>query len=409
MSESCYELRLKNGNTLVLVDAVGIIKWVEAERKSWAWVDEHSKLTTEVKAYLDILMNRLLKPAQTFVSTSGSPQSKQNLDVVLSKMQAAIDNETYLPGDTALSAYARDISVTYPELSANILKAAMMPYPQSNQLTRPYLEGIAALSAFKLGTAKKGATSTRRLLDQLSERYLADISELKVASESRLNELDKAIVGREEKVKRSTSGLARMLAKTKSNTREEQLELRTSAKDELDRLLSGSVKRIGEFEEFYETKIALATPIRYWKNKRYWHRISTVIFGGTFLSSAGFLVFEVNSYVQSFDGGFEAFMESWNSAELGALGIVAIMVGLSLVFSRIIYRLFASQLHLWNDASERITMTETYLALAEKGHNKDEFMGALVDRLFAPASDGVVKDDFGSISPLDALSRKLGS
>ncbi|WP_411890846.1 DUF6161 domain-containing protein [Yoonia sp. SDW83-1] len=346
--------------------------------------------------------------AQNVINQPEELRHERELNNQLTQVQAAIEKDAYLSGDSAIGAYAQDIAKINPELSLNMLNAAMLPHPHHNQLTRPYLEGVAALSAFKLGMTKKGAASARSLLNELSEQYSSEISELKVGADKRLRKLDEAIEAREAKVRQSTGGLARLLARKKSNVYKEQLEIRTSAKDELDKLIADSKGRIEAFEEFYETKIALLEPVSYWKNKRWWHRVSTFIFALIFLGYSWALAWVVWGYIRSFEQGFEAFVNYWKDASPGAFGVVALLIGLILVFSRIIYRLFASQLHLWNDASERITMTETYLALAEKGHNKEEFMGALVNRLFAPASDGVVKDDFGSVSPLEAFSRKYG-
>ena len=97
-------------------------------------------------------------------------------------------------------------------------------------------------------------------------------------------------------------------------------------------------------------------------------------------------------------------------SELGfeGLSFIIVIIAVCLIGSRIIYRLFASQLHLWNDASERVTMIQTYLALSIKENVKDQHLEALIQRLFAPASDGVVKDDFGTVSGLEAaLSRNI--
>ena len=97
--------------------------------------------------------------------------------------------------------------------------------------------------------------------------------------------------------------------------------------------------------------------------------------------------------------------------KLGLEGVAVsiVLITIALIVSRIIYRLFASQLHLWNDSSERVTMIQTYLALSVKGHAKEEHMGALIQRLFAPASEGVVKDDLGPIGPIDAIIKKSTS
>jgi len=49
------------------------------------------------------------------------------------------------------------------------------------------------------------------------------------------------------------------------------------------------------------------------------------------------------------------------------------------------------------------------LAMAQKEHVKEEFLGALLHRLFSPSADGIVKSDLGSVSIADMLMNKVGN
>ena len=62
-----------------------------------------------------------------------------------------------------------------------------------------------------------------------------------------------------------------------------------------------------------------------------------------------------------------------------------------------------SQLHLWNDAEERVTMVETYLALREGGAASDREMELALPALFRNSADGIVKDDVTPFTPLDIV------
>ena len=53
-------------------------------------------------------------------------------------------------------------------------------------------------------------------------------------------------------------------------------------------------------------------------------------------------------------------------------------------------------------------MIQTYLALAAEGHAKEEFLGALMQRLFSPSTDGIVKAELGTVGPMDALLKAAG-
>ena len=66
-----------------------------------------------------------------------------------------------------------------------------------------------------------------------------------------------------------------------------------------------------------------------------------------------------------------------------------------------------SQLHLSNDADERVTMVNTYLALRQGGHANEQHMQVALERLFAPATDGMVKEDLGPVTSADAIKSVL--
>jgi hypothetical protein len=61
---------------------------------------------------------------------------------------------------------------------------------------------------------------------------------------------------------------------------------------------------------------------------------------------------------------------------------------------RAFVRIFISNLHLENDAAERVTMAKTYLALLRDGSlPKDDSIGTILAALFRPTGDGIVKDE----------------
>ena len=68
--------------------------------------------------------------------------------------------------------------------------------------------------------------------------------------------------------------------------------------------------------------------------------------------------------------------------------------------------LFLSQLHLAADASERMTMVQTYLSLQESGRTfKDEDIRLVLNALFRPTSDGLIKNDALPPGIVERISR----
>jgi Family of unknown function (DUF6161) len=72
--------------------------------------------------------------------------------------------------------------------------------------------------------------------------------------------------------------------------------------------------------------------------------------------------------------------------------------------------MFLSHLHLSTDAAERVVMVKTYLSLLEGDHlSGDEDRQLILQALFRPASDGIVKDEGLPPSAFEFLTRQSKS
>ena len=184
-----------------------------------------------------------------------------------------------------------------------------------------------------------------------------------------------------ERIKSRRQAVSQFQTTVTQQYMQERSNLLTSTNQEVQSLLIDTKQEVQKFRSFMEEQIALQVPINYWSGKRWWHRVSTFVFAFVFVAycaAAG--IFSYYELYQGY-GGISGFLDHWKDASLSVFGAMAAMLAIVMIFARVLYRLFASQLHLWNDASERITMIETYLALAERGHAKEEFLGALMARL----------------------------
>jgi hypothetical protein len=190
---------------------------------------------------------------------------------------------------------------------------------------------------------------------------------------------------------------------------------RDETQAELDRL-----------KETYDKHMALAAPVEYWDAKRKKHRLwSGVSFGaivGGMSAAAYFLHTELQSVGQAVTAGKAAVASAakvqaagsttiqaiTDSATTWHLGSFILLATLSFWFIRLLVRIFLSNLHLENDAAERVTMAKTYLALIRnddlpKGDNINTVLAAL----FRPTGDGIVKDEGVPPSTLEWFT-KLG-
>lgn len=82
------------------------------------------------------------------------------------------------------------------------------------------------------------------------------------------------------------------------------------------------------------------------------------------------------------------------SAATWKIGSFVLLATLCFWFIRLLVRIFLSNLHLENDASERVTMVKTYLAfIRDGGLPKGESISTVLAALFRPTGDGIVKDE----------------
>ena len=90
------------------------------------------------------------------------------------------------------------------------------------------------------------------------------------------------------------------------------------------------------------------------------------------------------------------------------LGSFILLATLCFWLLRLLVRVFLSNMHLENDAAERVTMVKTYLALLRKGRLPQATdISVVLAALFRPSGDGIVKDEGVPPTTFD-LFTKLG-
>lgn len=399
------ELKLKSGKPLVFNDAQGVIDWATKERSDWIWLGNTQHGLNTWNEYSSLLSN-LSSMAQRLDQNPSDEIIKKEMLYSLNKTSDRIASGSFVTSDSRLGKFIIGEQVQDSELAAAILNFAKLDTRQNAANDKIMLLAASAFSNFKRGLSEAGATSTAERLDQLVDEFSSKLSELVSTSTDKLSQLDDAIAARSDKAEKSILGLAQLLQKVSGNLESERTSLKEKMKQEIENSISETKESISAFEDTITTEMSLRAPAEYWKRKKFWHRLSTFVCGVVFLVASIASVSILKQYVLSY-GDLSAFFEFWRDASIAAFASFGTILAIGMIFLRILYRLFASQLHLWNDSSERVTMILTYLALAEKGHAKDEFLGGLLARLFSPASDGVIKDDLGSVGPMDFMAKHL--
>jgi len=158
------------------------------------------------------------------------------------------------------------------------------------------------------------------------------------------------------------------------------------------------VADIDNFKKTYNSALALRAPTQYWHDKAVTHRntgfywlAAFVVVAAIGLLGCWFVWHETAEAIGK---------EATYSTLLPTIGAAA----LAAWFLRICSRQVLSNFALGADASERVAMVKTYLALSEGGHASEKERGLILAAIFRPSTR--VTDDAAPPSWLDLVSKE---
>jgi len=178
-------------------------------------------------------------------------------------------------------------------------------------------------------------------------------------------------------------------------------------KTELTEKTSGAIEsgatQIEDFKKAYNQALALRAPTQYWRDKQIGHRwVAAAWFVEFGLSAAAgvygvwyvwHITIEMHLTAAKDAPSYTVFLPSIGSALLAAW------------FMRMFSRQVLSNLALSADASERVAMVKTYLALTEGGHAQESDRGLILSSLFRSAAK--TTDDAAPPTVADVATRIL--
>lgn len=138
----------------------------------------------------------------------------------------------------------------------------------------------------------------------------------------------------------------------------------------------------------YDQKLALQSSVSYWTNKKKGHTTAVIGFaaatGVTAILSALLVWFLIDHYLAI----------PISEAKLSGFAIPVIFSTMGVWMTRLLSKIFISNLHLRTDAEERVTMINTYLAILRDGQGlEDDQKRLILTTLFRPSATGYIADD----------------
>jgi hypothetical protein len=189
-------------------------------------------------------------------------------------------------------------------------------------------------------------------------------------------------------------------ARTKHN--EEFVEAQTSRAQTFDTLVDEHKAAMEGLRKTFREEIALRAPAAYWRTKQVGHRWMAGATGAFAFGGIAAAMVVISQGVQNLLGATAPgqFPEIWRLSLVVLIGVFAVWA------VRLVVRMFLSHLHLAGDAAERVVMVQTYLSLLEGDRlTTKEDRQLILQALFRPASDGIVKDDGVPASFVELLTR----
>lgn len=399
---------LKDGSALQFSSGADAAEWGTKLRNEWSWLN--SAGTNESRAAwgdIDGPLTQFIREATEY-QRDPSDQRRARVESTASTISTLIKDGRLVTADNPLAEFILAQRESNERMAALIyyFSAAARANTAIN-VTRDVALALTRYSHYLFGIDPGLGATLIKDVESARDRQVALESSFSTTSQDVVNRVNDLADRAEERMDEVHNRVEEFLKGEQQEIRAVRADETASLKSSLDATLDGAREEIDSFKNKLQTEIALQSPIVYWDAKRKSHQISTIAFGVVLLVYV--VAFGVVLYFIAHDitDGFVKYIEAIKNASATALGLFAIFVGLALALARVFYRLFSSQLHLWNDASERVTVIKTYLALAAGGHAKEEFLGALMTRLFTPTSDGVVKDDIASIGAVDGIVKSF--
>lgn len=183
------------------------------------------------------------------------------------------------------------------------------------------------------------------------------------------------------------SEISDLLARTRAESESRQQHADMELREALNAAKNSSTETVKSIQDewtalraLYDSKFAFQAPVAYWSKRRKIHRIGSMVWGA---ASAGFAAFLAFVLVPLGSEKFKAAQALLNEEKitpsflnyLPEIFIVAVLAFICLWTLRFFVRQVSEHLARGEEASQRITMAETFLALANPQNGREALVG----------------------------------
>lgn len=387
-----------NGGRLAPTDHAELVRWIQVEQNFWIWIQQrnfgnHENFQREALGQINEALNLAQESQQHLQS---NPQhSQQRLEASRDRIQQAFLQRKLPHSSTPMAKRVEAYRKEAGEQAASYFLAVSMnpsngqPQFQAADLPawRGLFEGLMERFQMPLAATKGKKAAAEQSLDQL-----------RLKTEQMLGEKTEAY----DVLHRDYQSLAEAIRSAATSQTSGFESAQGQRQSEFDQLKAEHEKAMEALRKTFREELALRAPAEYWKTKRDGHLKWAWVTGAVSFAGIGgaaaVLGLQIHDLLVKTPAG--TVPETWRLAVLALIGVFTVWA------LRLVVRMFLSHLHLLTDAGERVVMVQTYLSLLEGDHlTSKEDRQLILQALFRPASDGIVKDEGVPFSLAEALTR----
>lgn len=387
-----------NGGRLAPTSYEELARWIEVEQNLWGWVQQrhyggHEGAARDAMQALGHARNYVQQAQQH--RTSNPQHAQSQLEACKSQIHNVFAQRVFPHSSSPLAkrveTYRKEVG---EKASSFFLSAQITPLNSTTQHQvhdleswRGMVEGVMERFQLGMAVAKGRKQAAEQSFEQLREKAEQLVGEKGEAYEA----LHRDYQGLAEAIRQAAEGQANSFSGAQGE-RDEAFDVLKQAHEQAMEAL----------RKTFREELGMRAPAQYWLEKRKGHRLWAVVTGAlSFVGIGGAAVglgWQIHDLLQNTPANTPP--DTWRLAVLALVGVFSVWA------LRLLVRMFLSHLHLLTDAGERVVMVQTYLSLLEGDHlTSKEDRQLILQALFRPASDGIVKDEGVPFSLAEMLTR----
>ena len=398
-------------------------EWISQLQEIWSWVNKHNFQPTR-SAYQTIAnnlnsTNSSLQKVQSYRNQNQPQLADQQIASARTSLEEFIRKYPWLLPNTAQRRFIEELRDGGKHLEAALIVSNLMGQDLNGAPIRNVVDALLQWELYERGIKERMKTENATL-KRLAGDMQTTLTRYQEAERTQTNRFDT---------------LHTQISEKSSEQQTTFDDAQTNRAETWKLQLSTTQQELDNLKNTYDQHMALAAPVDYWETKRQKHHKLT-LYSGAFIifgmiAVGIFLTSEIQSISQALATANPSVLATLPPSQQSAaassvqaasmmlttatsasatwhLGSFLILALLCFWFIRLLVRIFLSNMHLENDAAERVTMAKTYLALIRSDNlPKGDNINTVLAALFRPTGDGIVKDEGVPPSTLEWFT-KLG-